>query len=109
MENKLVLMTAEYWTTSVFSVAKYAGGVSFRGVDYLVVNKEGVTVFELSDPTSKHYVNGDMVIQPGEPMDLVREDWIPVYKALGREKIMELLDKKVSLEEAKKLITNKKD
>ena len=32
-----------------------------------------------------------MIIQPGEPCDLVMNEWIPIYRYLGREKTIELI------------------
>ena len=61
---------------------------------YKIVNKEGSTIFELSDPESEHYVgDGDeQAIKPGEPADLVREDFIPYYKSLGRDAFIKVLE-----------------
>lgn len=98
-------MTEEYWANSQFSVARYYGGLSIGGKSYKIVNKQGATIFELSDPDSPYYV-GDGVkkaIEPGEPADLVREDWIPIYKRLGREKTIELVKQGVTLAEARKI------
>lgn len=99
-----IIMTEEYWKNSQFSVARFFGGMVFNGKHYSIVNKEGITVLELSDPKSPHYVEGDKVILPGEPCDLVHEDWIPVYKALGRDKTIELVKNNTSLDEALKMI-----
>ena len=99
------LMTEEYWRNSQFSIASYYGGCIINNESYKVVNKHGITVEELSDPNSPHYV-GDgetKAIQPGEPCDLVSVKWIPVYKKLGREKLIELLKNDVSLDEAKRI------
>ena len=45
-----------------------------------------------------------MAIEPGEPADLVLIQWVPIYKALGREKTIELVKQRVSLEDAMLLI-----
>ena len=99
-----IIMTEEYWKYSQFSFARHTGRINLNGKTYSVVNKEGITVFELSDPTSPHYVIGDKVIQPGEPCDLVHEDWIPIYKGLGRDKTIELVKSNTPLVEALKMI-----
>lgn len=97
-------MTEEYWANSQFSVARYYGGLQIGGKSYKIVNKQGATIFELSDPDSPYYVgDGNMAIPPGEPADLVREDWIPVYRKLGREKFIEVVKQNMSLKDAKKL------
>lgn len=96
-------MTEEYWVNSQFSIARYYGGIRIGDKDYKIVNKHGITLFELSDPSSKHYVKEGKAIVPGEPADLVREDWIPVYKRLGRDKTIELVKQGISLAEARKI------
>lgn len=100
----VIIMTEEYWANSQFSIARYYGGIQLNGHNYTIVNKEGLTIFELSDPISPHYVGDDKkAIEPGEPADLVREDWISVYRKLGRERTMELVKQNISLKDAKKL------
>ena len=98
-------MTEEYWANSHFSIARYYGQIEINGNIYVLVNKRGVTIFELSNPNSKHYVGDDnMAIPPGEPADLVHFQWLPIYRVLGREKTLELVKQNVSLEEAMQLI-----
>lgn len=107
--NTPIIMTEEYWSNSQLSVARYFGGVKLNGKEYKIVNKQGITLEELSNPTSEHYnVNGKYAIPPGEPADLVQEDWLPVYRSLGRDRTFELLKKNVPLSMAKKLINPKK-
>lgn len=103
-----IAMSEEYWANSQFSVARYTGSIKVNNATYVIVNKFGVTIFELSSPSSEYYVGDDnMAIPPGEHCDLVRVEWVPVYKALGRDKFIELLEQDLSLEEAKELIKNK--
>lgn len=102
-----IIMTEEYWANSQFSVARYYGGIQIGGKSYKIVNKQGATIFELSDPDSPYYV-GDGVkkaIEPGEPADLVLEEWIPIYKKLGRERTIECVKQGMSVHEARKLCT----
>ena len=89
-----ICMAEEYWADSYFSVARYYGGIQMNQYSYKIVNKEGITIFELSDPESEHYVgDGDeQAIKPGEPADLVREDFIPYYKSLGRDAFIKVLE-----------------
>lgn len=96
-------MTEKCWANSYFSIAKYYGGVKIDGHEYKIVNKEGVTLEELSNPSSKHYVKSGKAIPPGEPADLVRKDWIPVYRKLGRDRTIKLVRDGVSLVEAKRI------
>lgn len=97
-------MTEEYWANTQFSIARHYGQIQINGRHYIIVNKQGVTIFELSNPNSKNYVGDDkMAIPPGEPADLVRADWIPVYRKLGRERFIEVIKQNMSLKDAKKL------
>lgn len=102
-----VIMAEEYWANSHFSIARYYGGIKVDGDEYKIVNKDGITLEELSDPRSKHYVKEGKAILPGEPADLVRKDWIPVYKKLGRERTIELVKNGIDLKEAKKIAREK--
>lgn len=91
-----ILMEESYWRNSHLSVAKYYGGVSINVTgktrEYLVVNKEGITLQELSDPSSKHYVGDEnMAIPSGEPVDLIDKEFIKYYKMLGRDKFISIL------------------
>lgn len=100
----VILMEEDFWKNSQFSIAAYYGGIILNGKPYSIVNKYGITVRELSDSDSPHYVKDDKVIQPGEPCDLIMDEWIPVYKALGREKTIELVKNNTTLEEALTMI-----
>lgn len=102
-----IIIDEEYWKNSQLSVARFYGKIQINGHLYIIVNKEGIDVIQLSDPRSPHYVEGPKVIPEGEPCDLVRVDWIPVYQALGREKTIELVKAGTSLEDAKKMMHSK--
>lgn len=99
-----VIMTEEYWANSHLSIARYYGEIKMNGNEYKIVNKDGVTLEELSNPSSKHYVGDGMAIPPGEPADLVRKDWIPVYRKIGRDRTIELVKNGTTLKEAKKIL-----
>lgn len=73
-----IAMTKEYWAGSHLSIARYYGGIQFNGHEYQIVNKHGVTFFELSDPS--------------EPADLVRKDFITYYRRLGRDRFLEVME-----------------
>lgn len=99
-----IIMTEECWANTYLSIARQFGQINVNGMLYEIVNKEGITVMELSSPESKHYVGDNaMGIPPGEPADLVRADWVPVYRKLGRERFIEIVKQGLSLEEAKKI------
>lgn len=58
-----ILMEEGYWANSQYSIARYYGGVRVKdGSDngkyheMEIVNKQGITLRELSDPESKHFV-----------------------------------------------------
>lgn len=63
-EEKCIVMDFEYWHNSPLSIAKYYGGI--------VINKQ-------------RYVITD------EPYDLIREDFEPFYKKLGREAFLQVI------------------
>lgn len=90
-----VLMEEEYWRNSYFSIARFNGGIVVNSEgkqhEMKIVNKNGITLEELSDPVSEHYVKEGMAIQPGEPADLIDTDFIRYYKKLGRGKFIAIL------------------
>lgn len=105
---KTVLIEEAVWMNSQFSVARFYGGVKWNGKMYKIVNKDGITLEELSNPQSEHYAGkGNMAIPAGEPADLVLEELIPVYRKLGREKFLSLLRKGCTIEDAIKLCETK--
>ena len=75
-EFKTILLTKESWMNSQLSVAKYSGGIHLtcdggKKRTFLIVNKEGKELNQVSIPA-------------GEPADLVDKEFIPLYKKLGR-------------------------
>lgn len=96
-----ILMTEDYWRNSHLSVARFYGGVNFNGHRYVILNKYGMDLFECSFLAQKE--GRDKAIEPGEPADLVLATWQPVYRKLGRDKIIELIKNGTSLEDAKAL------
>ena len=75
-EFKAILLTKETWMNSQLSVAKYSGGIHLtcdggKKRTFLIVNKEGKELNQVSIPA-------------GEPADLVDKEFIPLYKKLGR-------------------------
>ena len=88
---KAILMTEEYWATSQFSVVRYYGRIRIDGYEYLIVNKDGKDIFQCSVEAEK--AGRDKAIEPGEPADLVRKDFVLLYRKLGRDKFIEILEK----------------
>ena len=75
-EFKVIMLTKESWMNSQLSVAKYSGGIHLtcdggKKRTFLIVNKEGKELNQVSIPA-------------GEPADLVDKEFIPLYKKLGR-------------------------
>ena len=68
-------MTQDYWMNSQFSIAKHTGALNINGHLYVVYGT-----------------------------DLIREDWLPVLKKLGRERTIGLIKNGTSLEVAKAMI-----
>lgn len=96
-EKEPILMVEEYWVNSPLSVARHSGSIKAFGKTYTICDKRGHTVFECSaeaDKTGRRYA-----IEPGEPADLVRSDFIPLYKKLGRKKIIEILERNPDADE----------
>ena len=110
MQKLPIAMAEDFWANSQFSIARHYGQIDLNGKLYIIVNKQGLTIFELSNPESKHYVGDDnMARPPGEPCDLVRVEWVPIYKKLGRDKFIELIQQDgITLEKAKEIIKNGK-
>lgn len=82
-------MAEEYWANSQFSVVRYTGSIKWNDVRYVICNKEGKDIFELSHEAKK--AGRDKAIEPGEPCDLIDERYLSVYRKLGREAFIELI------------------
>lgn len=100
-----IIIEENFWANTHLSIVRYTGSVKIGRHSWTLVNKNGISIFDLSNPESEHYVgDGAKAIEPGEPADLVRNDWLHVYEALGREKTIEIVKQGISLEDAEKLI-----
>lgn len=103
-------MTEEYWANSMLSVARHCGQIHYAYHTYTICDKNGRDIFELSEEAFRE--GRDKAIAPGEPCDLVREDIIPAYRALGRDRIIALLKEGLGADEinaeAKKVSKPKK-
>lgn len=84
-----LVMPEDYWANSMLSVARYYGRIKFQGCEYWIVDKKGRDIFECSAIAEKE--GREKAIEPGEPADLCRKDFIPVYRALGRDRVVQLL------------------
>ena len=70
-----IFMTQDYWMNSQFSIARHTGALKINGHLYVVYGT-----------------------------DLIREDWLPVLKKLGRERTIGLIKNGTSLDVAKAMI-----
>lgn len=87
----MICMTEEYWANTHFSIARHTGHVSFNGKVYVIVNKEGKDIFQLSIEAEK--AGREKAIEAGEPADLCRIDFVPFYRKLGRDRFLAVLMK----------------
>ena len=90
-----LLMTQEYWMSTYYSVARHTGGVRINGKDYIVVDKFGRSLFETSIPA-------------GETADLIYVGLQKSYKKLGRDAIIEALNRGKTLSEIKAMQSRRK-
>lgn len=84
-----ICMAEEYWANSYLSIARHYGGITIGRDEYIIVNKDGVDVFALSAMAAKS--GKEKAIEPGEPCDLVREDFVKYYKKLKRDRFIAIL------------------
>lgn len=84
-----IVMTKEYWANTPFSVARYYGLIKVDGQEYVIVDKRGHDIFECSAEAEK--AGREKAIEPGEPADLCRTDFVPIYRKLGREQFLSFI------------------
>lgn len=84
-----ICMAEEFWVNSQLSITRYYGGIKFGGHEYLIVDKHGRDLWECSMAADR--AGSNKAIPAGEPADLVRRDFIPYYRKLGRDKFHEVL------------------
>lgn len=102
-EFKAILLTKESWMNSQLSVVKYSGGVQVTGEGgkkrtLFIVNKEGKDLYQVGIPS-------------GEPADLVDKEFIPLYKKLGRDLFISIVNANplASRRELKEILTQAAD
>lgn len=99
--TETIIYPEEYWMNSIFSTARFYGCCTINGKEYIIVNKEGVSLRKLADKANL----GDVLIPAGEPADLILKEWQPIYRALGRDKLFDFLrTQSCDLKEAKKYV-----
>lgn len=102
MSNAPLLMTEEFWANSQLSIARYYGEIIFGGRKYIIVDKHGRDIYELSAIAERE--GRDKAIEPGEPADLILSTLRFAYRKLGRDRIIELIKQGKTEEEIKKLV-----
>lgn len=104
---KVICMTEEFWMNSHFSAARYYGRVKVGNHEYVIVNKEGKDIFECSAEAKK--AGRENAIEPGQPADLCRRDFVPFYRRLGRDLFLQILreNNNAPEEELKKIFAKK--
>lgn len=90
-------MTEDYWAHTHLSVVRYTGSISLNGHTFTICDKTGRDIFELSEIANRE--GRDKAIAPGEPCDLVRNDIIPAYRALGRDRILDMVEMDATADE----------
>lgn len=96
---KAIVMTAEFWENSMLSIARYYGQVKVGGHKYIIVDKRGRDIYECSEEAEK--AGRAKAIEPGEPADLCRQDFIPIYRKLGRDKFFRFLEQNPDVQTVK--------
>lgn len=94
-----IVMTEAYWANSMLSIARYYGKISVDGHEYVIVDKRGHDIFECSDEAEK--AGRAKAIEPGEPADLCRTDFVPIYRKLGREQFLKFIQENPDLKTPK--------
>lgn len=102
MSNAPLLMTEEFWANSQLSIARYYGEIVFNGRKYIIVDKHGRDIYELSAIANRE--GRDKAIEPGEPADLILSTLRFAYRKLGRDQIIELIKQGKTEEEIKALV-----
>lgn len=96
---KAIVMAESFWANSQLSIARYFGKITFDGHEYVIVDKRGHDIFDCSLEAQKD--GREKAIAPGEPADLCRMDFVPIYRELGREQFLQFIQENPDLETAK--------
>ena len=88
-ENYPLMMTEEFLANSQLSVVRYYGRIELNGRVYIICDKTGRDIFQLSAIAAKQ--GKQKAIDPGEPADLVLMTLLPAYRKFGRERFISLI------------------
>ena len=102
-----ICMAEEYWANSQFSIVRHYGRITINRNMYIIVNKDGLDIFALS--TIAERTGKEKAIEPGEPCDLLRVDFVKYYKKLKRDRFLAILKEHsyASAEELKEIMKEK--
>lgn len=95
-----IVMTEEFWANSQLSIARYYGRIKVDGHEYVIVDKRGWDIFACSMEAEK--LGREKAIEPGEPADLCRADFVPLYKKLGRDAFLKFIKDHPEIDSVKK-------
>ena len=84
-----IVMTEQYWANTQLSFVRHTGRVAIDGHEYIIVDKRGHDIFECSLEAQK--AGREKAIEPGEPADLCRTDFVAIYRKLGRELFLKFI------------------
>lgn len=84
-----IVMTESYWANTQLSFVRHTGRVRIEGHEYVIVDKRGVDIFECSLEAARD--GREKAIEPGEPADLCRIDFVPIYNKLGRGQFLKFI------------------
>lgn len=104
-DNYPLLMTEEFWVNSPLSVARHYGRIKLQGREYIICDKTGRDIFQLS--AIAHRQGKEKAIEPGEPADLVLKSLLPSYRKLGRDRIIALIKEGKTEKEIKAIARQK--
>lgn len=104
-ERYPLIMTEEFWVNSQLSVARYYGGIKIQGREYIICDKTGRDIFQLS--AIAHRQGKEKAIEAGEPADLVLKSLLPSYRKLGRDRIIALIKEGKTEKEIKAIARQK--
>lgn len=94
-----IVIAENYWANSMLSIVRYYGKILVDGHEYVIVDKRGHDIFECSAEAEK--AGRAKAIEPGEPADLCRTDFVPIYRKLGREQFLKFIQENPDLETPK--------
>lgn len=98
-DNRTIVMSESYWANTQLSIARYTGKIGMDGCMYVIVDKRGHDIFECSREAQK--AGREKAIEPGEPADLCRVEFVPIYRKLGREQFLRFLEENPDINTAK--------